>query len=42
MGYILIAICVILIICPVRYDPVIKFKEADYNFKRFLEIWGKP
>jgi len=41
MEYILIALCVILVICPPKYDPAIRFKEANYNFKRFLEIYGK-
>jgi hypothetical protein len=42
MEYALIAICIGLIICPNRYDPAIRFKEAGYNWKRFKEIYGKP
>ena len=42
MEYLLIAIGVGLVICPNRYDPAIRFKEAGYNLKRFKEIYGKP
>jgi len=42
MQWLLIAICVGLVICPTRYDPAIRFKEANYNWKRFKEIYGKP
>ena len=41
MEYVLIAICTGLVICPTRYDPAIRFKEAGYNWKRFKEIYGK-
>ena len=41
MQWLLIAICAGLVICPTRYDPAIRFKEAGYNWKRFKEIYGK-
>lgn len=33
--YIIVGMWVAIIFCPPRYDPAIKFKEANYNIKRF-------
>jgi len=42
MQWFILAICAGLVICPTRYDPAIRFKEANYSLKRFKEIYGKP
>lgn len=34
MEYFLLAICVGLILCPTRYDPVIRWKEYNENLNK--------
>lgn len=34
-------IVALIVLCPPRWDPAIRWKESGYNWKKFKEIYGR-